>query len=139
MLKPSNAIFTIVSFATLLSFTGYTKGDKDPYIMYVFIFLIILMVIYSASFIIRCFEEKIELKSIALAFFGLMYSIAMNPFVSIFTFLIFIHLFLFTPLPSKTPNIDESMGKFVMQNLKNSNKIILVFYTVIISFLLLSK
>lgn len=136
MLKPSNTIFTIVSFAMLLSFTGYLKGNRQPYIMYIIIFLITITAIYSAIFIIKSFENQIELKSISLAFFGLIYSFAMNPYISILTIPLFLHLFLFTPISNELPDLSKSMGEFLIKNIQITNKIILIFF-IIITFLLL--
>ncbi len=112
MLKPSNTIFTIVSFSMLLSFTGYLRGNREPYIMYIVIFLIVMTAIYSAIYIIKSFENQIELKSISLAILGFVYSFYMNLYISILAIPMFIHLFLFTPIPNKLPNISESMVNF---------------------------
>jgi hypothetical protein len=60
MLKPANAIFTIISFSIILSFTGYMRGSRTPYGMYVVIFLIIIIIIgiYASIYIIKSFEKK---------------------------------------------------------------------------------
>lgn len=136
MLKPSNTIFTIVSFSMLLSFIGYLRGNREPYIMYIIIFLTIMTGIYSAIYIIKSFENQIELKSISLAFFGLIYSFSMNPYITILTIPLFLHLFLFTPIPNELPDISKSMGKFLIKNIQIVNKIILLFF-ILITFLLL--
>jgi hypothetical protein len=123
MLKPSNTIFTIISSAVLLSLTGYLNGDREPHLMYVIIYLIIIIAIYSAIYIIKSFEKKIELKSSSLAFFGLLYSLVMSPFVSLLTLFIFLHLFFLTSMPKEEPDLDKSMGRFLLKNINPINKI----------------
>jgi hypothetical protein len=132
MLKPANAIFTIISFSIILSFTGYIRGSRTPYSMYVAIFLIIISGIYAAIYIIKSFEKKTELKSLSLAFFGLIYAITMKGYVSILTLSVFLHLILFTPIPKEYPDIHVSMGNYFFKNIQMTNKIILSVFIVLV-------
>jgi hypothetical protein len=135
MLKPANAIFTIISFSIILSFTGYMRGIRTPYGMYVVIFLIIITGIYASIYIIKSFEKKIELKSLSLAVFGLIYAVAMKGYISLLVLCMLIHLIFFTPTPNEYPDIHRSIGRFLIKNLPIVNKIVLFTCIALVLFL----
>ena len=127
-LRPSYVVWLYVSFSGFLSFFGYLNGDRTPYLLYVIIYFIIFIVSYAAVYFIKSLEDKVEIKSISLMLFVILYSFFMRPVLSLISSFLFVHIAFFTVKPKSKTDIDKSISNFFFSNLPKQNIFILIAY-----------
>ena len=130
-LNESKAILrclVICFFSDFLSFFGYLNGDRTPYLLCVIICFIIFIVSYDAVYFIKSLEDKVEIKSISLILFVILYSFFMRPVLSLISSFLFVHIAFFTAKLTSKPDIDKSISNFFFSNLPKQNIFILITY-----------